>query len=80
MRFLGTISGAVNVGNMLGPTFLQPAIGWVLDRRWSGAFAGGARVYSVDAFHAAFILIAGWAVLSCILIAFTKDTACRQTA
>ena len=80
VRFLGTISGAVNVGNMLGPTFLQPAIGWVLDRRWSGAFAGGARVYSVDAFHTAFMLIAGWAVLSCILIAFTKDTVCRQTA
>jgi MFS family permease len=80
VRFLGTISGAVNVGNMLGPTFLQPAIGWVLDRHWSGAFAGGARVYSVDAFHTAFALIAGWAVLSCILIALTKDTVCRQTA
>ena len=80
VRFLGTISGAVNVGNMLGPTFLQPAIGWVLDRHWSGAFAGGARVYSVDAFQTAFILIAGWAVLSCILIAFTRDTVCRQTA
>jgi MFS family permease len=80
VRFLGTISGAVNVGNMLGPTFLQPAIGWVLDQRWSGAFAGGARVYSVDAFHTAFALIVGWAVLSCILIAFTKDTVCRQTA
>src|SRR5262249_4318519 len=26
VRFLGTISGAVNVGNMLGPTLLQPAI------------------------------------------------------
>src|SRR4029079_14286029 len=67
VRFLGTISGAVNVGNMLGPTFLQPAIGWMLDRHWSGAFASGARVYSVDAFQTAFALIAGWAVLSCIL-------------
>jgi sugar phosphate permease len=80
VRFLGTISGAVNVGNMLGPTFLQPAIGWMLDRHWSGAFASGARVYSVDAFQTAFALIAGWAVLSCILIAFTRDTVCRQTA
>jgi sugar phosphate permease len=80
VRFLGTISGAVNVGNMLGPTFLQPAIGWVLDSRWSGAFAGGARVYSVDAFHTAFALIAGWAILSSVLIALTRDTACRQTA
>jgi hypothetical protein len=44
VRFLGTISGAVNVGNMLGPTLLQPAIGWMLDRRWTGAIANGARV------------------------------------
>jgi hypothetical protein len=80
VRFLGTISGAVNVGNMLGPTLLQPAIGWVLDRRWTGAFAGGARVYSADAFHAAFALIVAWAVLSCLLIVLSKDTVCRQTA
>ena len=32
VRFLGTITGAINVGNMIGPTILQPAIGWVLDR------------------------------------------------
>jgi sugar phosphate permease len=80
VRFLGTISGTVNVGNMLGPTLLQPTIGWVLDRRWTGAFAGGARVYPVDAFHAAFALIVAWAVLSCLLIAVTRDTGCRQTA
>src|SRR5262249_45866478 len=46
VRFLGTISGAVNVGNMLGPTILQPAIGRVLDARWSGALANGVRVYT----------------------------------
>jgi sugar phosphate permease len=80
VRFLGTISGAVNVGNMLGPTLLQPAIGAVLDRRWAGTFAAGARVYSVDAFEAAFGLIVAWAVLSCLLIALTEDTVCRQTA
>src|SRR5207249_991992 len=53
IRFLGTISGAVNVGNMLGPTLLQPAIGWALDRRWTGALANGVRLYSVDAFQTA---------------------------
>ena len=80
VRFLGTISGAVNVGNMLGPTILQPAIGWMLDRRWNGAFVAGARVYSVDAFHTAFTLIVAWSVLSCLLIALTRDTVCRQAA
>ena len=62
VRFLATISGAVNVGNMLGPTLLQPAIGSVLDQHWAGTLAGGVRLYPVDAFQAAFALIVGWAV------------------
>ena len=79
MRFLGTISGAVNVGNMLGPTLLQPAIGWALDGRWTGALVNGVRVYSVDAFRTAFTMIVVWSVLSAALIALTRETRCRQT-
>ena len=52
VQFLGTISGAINVGNMIGPTLLQPAIGRVLDQRWAGTLADGVRVYPVDAFQA----------------------------
>jgi sugar phosphate permease len=80
VRFLGTISGAINVGNMIGPTLLQPAIGWALDRQWSGAMASGVRTYSSAAFQTAFGMIVAWAVLSCLLIAFTRETGCRQTA
>ena len=80
VRFLGTISGAVNVGNMLGPTLLQPAIGWALDRRWTGAIANGVRLYSVDSFRAAFTMIVVWSVISAALIALTSETRCRQTA
>jgi MFS family permease len=80
VRFLGTISGAVNVGNMLGPTLLQPAIGWMLDRRWTGTIANGARVYSETAFQSAFTMIVAWSALCAVLIALTKETRCRQTA
>jgi sugar phosphate permease len=80
VRFLGTISGAVNVGNMLGPTLLQPAIGWVLDRQWSGAIANGVHVYNTDAFTTAFSMIVAWSVLTCLLVAITAETRCRQTA
>jgi hypothetical protein len=65
---------------MIGPTLLQPAIGWTLDRQWSGAMAGGVRTYSTVAFQTAFGMIVAWAVLSCLLIAFTKETGCHQTA
>jgi len=80
VRFLGTISGAVNVGNMLGPTILQPAIGRALDAKWSGALANGVRVYTADAFQAAFLLIVGWLLCTCILVALTKETHCEQRA
>jgi hypothetical protein len=30
----GTVSGVVNMGVMMGPTLLQPAVGWVLDLKW----------------------------------------------
>ncbi len=78
IQFLGTISGAINVGNMLGPTILQPAIGRVLDQHWAGAMTNGVRAYSVDAFQGAFAMIVAWSALSCLLIAFTRETRCRQ--
>lgn len=78
VQFLGTISGATNVGNMLGPMLLQPAIGRVLDQRWSGQLASGLRVYSADAFRAGFVLIVAWAALTVLLTACTRETYCRQ--
>ena len=61
VRFLGTISERSTSATCWARRCCSPPIGWVLDRHWSGAFAGGARVYSVEAFHTAFALIAGWA-------------------
>jgi len=49
-----TTGGITNMGNMLGGMIMQPAVGWVLDRRWSGAYAMGVRVYDFDAYRAGF--------------------------
>ncbi|HMD35741.1 MAG TPA: MFS transporter [Vicinamibacterales bacterium] len=78
VHFLGTISGATNVGNMLGPMLLQPAIGRVIDRHWAGEVANGLRVYGPDAFRSGFLLIVGWAAVTAVLIVFTRETHCRQ--
>ena len=80
VRFLGTISGAINMGNMVGPTVLQPAIGWILDARWSGALANGLRVYTVESYQTGFVLIVGWLAVTCTLIALTTETQCRPLA
>jgi MFS family permease len=79
-RQMGTVTATTNMGNMLGNVLLQPGIGLLLDKNWTGFMANGARVYSVGAYQASFLLIAGWAVLSCFLITLTKETHCRQSA
>ena len=79
-RHMGTVTATTNIGNMLGNVLLQPGIGMLLDKNWSGAMAKGARVYGAEAYQAGFILIVGWSLLSCVLIALTKETGCRQSA
>jgi MFS family permease len=76
----GTISGMINTGHMIGPALLQPGIGWILDRMWSGNIAEGLRVYDLSAFEAGFLLMIGWSILACILVAFTQETHCKQGA
>jgi len=63
---------------MLGPMLLQPAIGRVLDARWSGELVNGLRVYSPDAFRSGFLLIVGWAAVTVVLASLTRETHCLQ--
>jgi sugar phosphate permease len=77
--YAGTASGITNMGVMIGPMVLQPAIGWVLDRHWSGTLSGGVRIYDLPAYRKGFILILAWSLLAAILILFTRETHCRQT-
>ena len=80
VQFLGTISGAINIGNMIGPMLLQPGIGQVLERNWAGQMANGARIYDVPAYHAAFLLVVVWGTLGCVLISATRETFCKPQA
>lgn len=77
VQFLGTISGAINIGNMIGPMLLQPGIGQMLERNWSGQMANGVRLYDLQAFHVAFLLMVAWGITSCLLISATSETFCR---
>ena len=52
LRLVGTASGVCNMGPLVGGMLLQPAVGWMLDRRWNGALAAGVRHYDATAYHA----------------------------
>ena len=76
----GTVSGLTNMGVMMGPMLLQPVVGMILDRHWTGQMLEGVRVYSLDAYEVGFIPMMGWVLLSVLLLFFTKETHCRQMA
>lgn len=74
----GTVSGVINMGVMMGPMILQPAVGWVLDRLWGGDWHMGTKVYGLAAYRSGFSLMLFWLALSFILLLLTKETGCRQ--
>ncbi|AKH20097.1 MFS transporter [Sedimenticola thiotaurini] len=79
-RLAGTASGIVNMGVMIGPMLLQPAVGWLLDRNWSGTMSDSVRIYGLEAYRNGFSLMLGWLALALLLILFTRETHCRQMA
>lgn len=74
----GTATGIANMGTMMGAMVLQPAVGWMLDRRWDGTIANGARAYGPDAYQAGFALMLAWAAVSLALVGLTRETHCKQ--
>jgi len=79
-RLGGTASGFVNMGTMAGPMILQPAVGMILDLNWQGKLVDGIRIYGFDTFRLGFSLLLAWALVSSVLIFFTKETGCVQSS
>jgi MFS family permease len=76
--YAGTGAGVCNMGVMMGPMILQPLMGWMLDRRWDGWMINGVRMYDLDAYRSAFLVMIACSVLAVGLIALTTETHCRQ--
>ncbi len=73
-RLAGTVSGVVNMGVMMGPMILQPAIGWMLDLNWQGETQEGLKTYGLGAYQSGFALMVGWTFLSFVLISCSRET------
>ncbi|MGB8424972.1 MAG: hypothetical protein WCD88_04255 [Desulfobacterales bacterium] len=63
-----TVPGLINRGVIMGPTLLQPAVGWMLDRGWNGQMLNGTRIYDLAAYHGGFNLMFGWIVAAFVLL------------
>jgi hypothetical protein len=73
----GMATSVVNVGVFLGPSILQPLVGWTMDRGWDGAMAEGARLYAPSAYVNGLIILAT-AALGAIATLFVRETGFRN--
>jgi MFS family permease len=80
LRLMGTASGVANMGPLMGGMVLQPAVGWMLDKHWTGTMIGGARLYDAAAWTSGFALLAATVAASLIMLTLTRESFCRQTA
>ena len=77
-RLAGTVSGISNMGVILGPMFMQPLVGAVLDWRWDSTLVNGKRVFDFASYQLAFSMVLVWGVIALLLLLFTRETYCRQ--
>jgi len=74
----GSAVAVVNLGGFVGAALTQGPIGAVLDARWAGVLVGGARVYPVEAYGAAFAVCAGFLAAAVLISVFVKETRGRN--
>jgi MFS family permease len=70
----GVSVAVVNLGGFLGAALTQGPVGALLDARWDGGMAGGARVYPLDAYRLAFSVCVLLALGAALVALWVKET------
>jgi hypothetical protein len=74
----GVAVAVTNLGGFVGAALTQGPIGAVLDARWAGGMAGGARAYPVEAYRAAFAICALFVLAATALSLLLRETRGRN--
>ncbi len=74
----GMSVSVVNTGAFAGTSLLQPLLGWVLDKSWSGTMVDGVRVYGADGYLSGFKLMLGLGLVALTASWFMPETFCRN--
>lgn len=73
-----TALGFMNMMNMIGGAFLQPMIGWILDKYWQGQLIHGARIFPLHAFYSSLFTLPCILFLAFLLMPFIRETHCQS--
>jgi MFS family permease len=76
----GAALGFVNMCSVLGGAVFQPLLGWLLDLQWDGNLVAGARVYAVEAYRLAFIVLPALPIVGFLAALRVRETYCRPYA
>ena len=74
-----TAIGFMNAFDAIFGAFSDPLAGKILDTQWQGAMEGGARLFSVDAYQIAFLMIPIYLVIALISLLKVKETYCKPS-
>ncbi|NWG31751.1 MAG: MFS transporter [Rhodocyclaceae bacterium] len=74
----GMSTSVANMGGFLMGALLQPAVGKIMDLRWSGLIENGVRIYAPEDYRWGLLLIAAAAWLGALAAWFVRETHCRN--
>ena len=74
----GMSTSVANMGGFLAGALLQPAVGWIMDQRWTGAMMNGVRLYAPEDYRWGLLLIACATWLGALAAWFIRETNCRN--
>lgn len=72
----GAANGIVNGMTVASGAVLQPLIGWLLDRAWTGGLQDGVRQYTIENFHAAFVSLFLWTLAGFLITLTLRESRC----
>jgi sugar phosphate permease len=73
----GTAMAFVNMAVIGSGAVMQPLTGWLLDKGWDGKLDGGVRIYTPEAFEAAFVVLPLSCVCAMVLAMLVRETHAR---
>lgn len=74
----GMSTSVTNMGGFLMGALLQPAVGWIMDQRWTGLMANGVRIYAPEDYRWGLLLIACATWGGAVAAWKVKETHCRN--
>lgn len=74
----GMSTSVTNMGGFLSGALLQPAVGWIMDKRWDGTLIAGVRIYTPEDYRWGLLLIACATWFGALAAWRIRETQCRN--